>query len=294
MGGLGNQMFQYAAGLRLAVRHHTTLKLDLTLLLDRTPNDSTFREFDLEIFGISGPVATSEEVRRFRQLADRRSWTLMEKVSYHLGRDRYYRESRCSFQPAVLNLPGRTYLEGYFQDERYFLDIAPIVRKQFCLAPDEARLSIATRKLAEAIRSSDSICVHVRRGDYVANPVSKRAHGCCSLEYFRRALVELRSRAAYGKVFIFSDDVGWCRERFSSSEAIVVGEEYADPHAHTHFWLMTLCKHFVISNSTFSWWAAWLARGTDSIICSPVPWFEEPQYSAMEICPSSWLRIPKS
>ena len=283
-------MFQYAAGLRLAMRHRTALKLDLTFLLDRTPGKHyTFRDFDLVVFNLPESIATADEVRRARDSGRTRIGRLAKRVTGHCC----YFERGSAFDSSVLRLPKRTYLEGYFQDERYFADIAPIIRKRFQLVPDETHLSIATRELADAIRSNEGICLHVRRGDYVSNPVSNRVHGYCSLDYFRGALDKLRSRGASGRVFVFSDDAAWCREHFSSGEFIVVGDEYAGPHASIHFWLMTLCKHFVISNSAFSWWAAWLAQRPDSIVCAPAPWFEEPQYSAMEICPSSWLRVPK-
>ncbi len=289
-GGLGNQMFQYAAGLRLAIHHHTELKLDLTFLLDRTPREHfSFRDFDLTVFNLAESIASVEEVRRMRGGRRTRLGRLAKKLIGH----RCYFERGPAFDSTVLNLPNETYLEGFFQDERYFLDIAPIIRQKFHLAPDETRFSTTTRELADAIRSNDGICTHVRRGDYVNNPVSSQVHGACSLDYYRHALRELRLRSAKGRAFIFSDDVAWCRQSFNSDEFIVAGDEYAGLGASTHFWLMTLCKHFVISNSTFSWWAAWLAQKPDSVICSPIPWFDDPRYGDMGICPSSWLRIPK-
>jgi hypothetical protein len=289
-GGLGNQMFQYAAGLRLAKHHNTVLKLDLAFLLDRTQRGFTSRDFDLAIFDPSESEAAADEVQQFRLASKGR----LKKFVSKLMRRHYHLEKHLAFDPNVLDLPDDTYLEGFFQDERYFADIAQTIRERFRLAPDEAKLSVETQHIADEIRSRHGICLHVRRGDYVTNPTASKIHGCCSLDYYNNALKELRLREADGPVFVFSDDTAWCRENFKeSAEFIVVGNEHAGPRSSTHFWLMSLCHNFVISNSSFSWWAAWLGQRSGSIICCPTPWFEDAEFTNPEICPGSWTKIPK-
>jgi len=293
MGGLGNQMFQYAAGLRLATQHQTRLKLDLTFLLDRSPRENfTYRDFDLVIFGFPTEIATAAEVRRFRRLAPTTSRSMWKRAVNTLGRRHYYLETNFAFDPRVLELPGHTYLEGYFQSERYFADIAAEIRRRFCLETDEKALPSPTRRLADEIRTENGICMNVRRGDYVTIPSHNRFHGVCPLEYFVGGLSELRGRGATGRGFVFSDDVEWCRDNFGNrGDLTIVGEEHAGPRFSTKLWLMSLCRHFVIPNSSFGWWAAWLARGEHKMVVSPLNWLANPNIDTSDLIPPDWIRI---
>jgi hypothetical protein len=178
MGGLGNQMFQYAAGLRLAHRHRTELKLDLSFLMDRSPRENfAYRDFDLVVFNLPITTASPEEVRQFRCLRQPGSRNRLRRIANKLRRRHYYVEKHLRFDPRVLELPNETYLEGYFQNENYFSDIEPIIRQRFRLAPDESKLPAATRSIADEIRVDDSLCLHVRRADYVTNPLSTEFMG---------------------------------------------------------------------------------------------------------------------
>ena len=293
MGGMGNQMFQYAMALRLATGHQTMLKLDLSFLLDRTPGGNfEFREFALEVFPFKAPAADAGEVRRFRRLLNPGARTLTERVADQFSSRRCFLEEKPGFDPRVLDLPADTYLEGYFQDERYFADIAPLVREHFHLAPDERTLPASTRSLADEIRGTDSICIQVRRGDFVNNPEVNKVHGICSLDYYLEGLKVLRERGKNGKVFVFSDDAEWCRQNLGRLAGVeVVGEEHAGSHNSTHLWLMTLCKSFVLSNSSFGWWAAWLCRNPDKTVVRPDRWFKLPGGDNPDICPRDWIKL---
>jgi hypothetical protein len=294
MGGLGNQMFQYAAALHLALRHATELKLDVTFLLDRTPRENfTFRDFDLVVFPLAIKIATPLEIRRFRRLAERGTRTLIEKLEDKLGNRHYYLERCLDFDRRVLELPDETYLEGYFQNEKYFEAIASKIRTSFHLAPDQTKLPAATRRLAEDILGSGGICLNVRRGDYVQNPLTNRVHGVCSKDYYQNALASLQAQRQLGKVFVFSDDVEWCRANFKEGKHLtIVGDEHAGERFSTKFWLMTLSRHFVIPNSTFAWWAAWLGSAPDKLVFRPNHWFHAPEKRHIDICPSAWVPIP--
>lgn len=293
MGGLGNQMFHYAAGLQLATRHHTTLKLDLTFLLDRTPRENfTYRDFDLVIFNLPAEIASPAEVRRFRRVSEPASRTVLERVADKVTKRHYYLERSPAFDAGVLDLPDETYLEGYFQDERYFADIEVEIRKRFRLTPDESKLATETRRLADEIRASGGTCLHVRRGDYVTNPVTLRHHGLCGLDYYQRGLDKLHSMRAVARVFVFSDDPGWSHDNFKEADGFtVVGQDQAGPRASTHLWLMTLCRHFLISNSSFAWWAAWLSESPEKTVIRPSCWFQAPELRDIDICPQRWVVI---
>jgi hypothetical protein len=296
MGGLGNQMFQYAAALRLAMKHRTKLKLDCTFLMDRTPRKHfTYRDFDLGIFGFPVEPAIPMEVRRFRRLIERNTRTLSERIADRFVRRTAFLEKGPFFDHRILQLPDETYLEGYFQDERYFADIGPAVRERFRVAPDEATLPVDTRRLATQIQAANSVCIHVRRGDYASDPVIGSVHGLCRPDYYERGLAEVRKRSRAGPIFVFSDDEIWCRSHFAGiPDTTVVGREHAGPKASTHLWLMTLCRHFIIANSSFSWWAAWLSDSANKVVVRPTPWFQSPIYQQADICPPAWITVPNS
>ncbi|TMA87223.1 MAG: alpha-1,2-fucosyltransferase [Deltaproteobacteria bacterium] len=293
MGGLGNQMFQYAAGLRLAHRHQTELKLDLSFLMDRSPRENfAYRDFDLVVFSFPTSRGSPEEVRQFRCLRESGSRNFLRRIANKLTRRHYYFEHHLAFDPSVLELPDETYLEGYFQNESYFSDIEQIVRQRFRLAPDESKLPAATRRLANEIRTDDAVCLHVRRADYVTNPVVNGYHGVCSLDYYKRGLAKLRSLGVSGRVFVFSDDDNWCRENFRDAcQFEIVGNEHAGPRASTHLWLMTLCRHFLIPNSSFSWWAAWLSDSPRKVVVRPSQWMQARESIDVDICPPRWIKI---
>jgi len=119
-----------------------------------------------------------------------------------------------------------------------------------------------------------------------------RIHGICSLDYYRRGIAELRARGATGNIFVFSDDAEWCRKNFGGIVGIhVVEEKHAGPHNSTHLWLMTLCKSFVISNSSFGWWAAWLCSRPDKTVVRPDRWFNKPSGENPDICPPNWIEL---
>ena len=159
MGGLGNQMFQYAAARRLAEVHKTTLKLDLTFLLDRAPRkDFIYRNYDLNIFNIQENFATPEEIKRCKVI----------------------KEPYSHFDKNLLNAPDNVYLEGYWQSEKYFKDIKQIIKKEFTF---KSSLSEESKRLADKILSANSICLNVRRTDFVSDPIVNQHHGFVGLDY---------------------------------------------------------------------------------------------------------------
>ncbi len=293
-GGLGNQMFQYAAGLRLATLHSVPLKLDLSFLLDRTPVQThVFRDFDLGIFKLDTAVATDKDRGRFYPPAGAIRRTLLNRVIGRLQHRQIFKQQTVNFDPRVLSLGSETYLEGYFQDERYFTDIEPEIRRRFSLAPDESSLPPATRALAQLIRGQSCICLNVRRGDYVNHPFANNFHGVCTIDYYTRALQELRARGIHDRVMVFSDDQTWSRENFTDPDVFtIVGDEHAGERYATKFWLMTLCRHFIIPNSTFAWWAAWLNQSDGKVVVRPSQWVRAAEYKDQDICPASWIRVP--
>lgn len=292
-GGLGNQMFQYAAGLRLAMNNRTELKLDLQTLLDRKPRENLmFRDYDLDLFQIPEPKATPAETRKFLRITDPGARSFSERIEDKLVRRYLFQEQTFHFDPQVMRLPARTYLDGYFQNEKYFADIESTVRERFQFPFAARELPDHTRTLVERIQATNSVCVNVRRGDYVSNPISAQYHGVCGIDYFANAAAWFGERLPTPSFFVFSDDPDWCRDNLKlPGETSFVGSEYNGPRFFNKFWLMSQCKHFIIPNSSFGWWAAWLANHPVKQVLRPSNWFRAPEVRDVDICPSSWVKI---
>lgn len=286
-GGLGNQMFQYALGKSLAERNQVPLKLDINFLQSAQAETVTKRHFELSLFNISAVQASSEEIRRYKNLFSR----VLQKAMPRYHGNRYIQEGFFQFDPRILKVSGNHYLEGHWMSEKYFQDIAPVIRREFAFKQPVIE---AARPLEASIRSSNAVCVHIRRGDYVNNPTVTSVHGVTPLEYFIRAIDLIREQVTNPEFFVFSDDSNWCYENLKHLSPIrFVEKELTGVQATNSDFLqlMASCKHFIISNSTYSWWGAWLAQHPDKTVIAPKKWFNVTTIDTSDICPSSWIRI---
>jgi hypothetical protein len=290
MGGLGNQMFQYAAGRRLAIRRRTELVLDCSWFVRHAARATAPRSFALDCFRVAASTTSlpSETVAAWEYCYEHpvRSrlsrYTLRTRVAVLREPDAELR-----FDPVVLHAPGSTLLIGYWQSERYFEDAERQIREDFALAepfPAEAEA------LLEEIGRTTSISVHVRRGDYVTHERTARIHGAPGESYFHDALEVLSRRCRPVHLFVFSDDVEWCRTslRFEDPTTFVALQ---GAHPGVELTLMSRCRHHVISNSTFGWWGAWLNPSREKIVVRPRRWFADPNVDSTDLLPSSWLAI---
>jgi hypothetical protein len=297
-GGLGNQMFQYAAGKALAERHGVELGFDLggfqidrlrVFLLDRLQIPETMRE----PAGSLNPVGTTGYF--FSALRRQR----VDRMMSLIGLPRLcpspsrYREPHFHFDPAFETLGPDTELFGYFQSERYFSSIADEIRT--CLQPREP-FGMEAQATADRIAESElPVSIHVRRGDYVASAETARVHGTLDLDYYRKAL-DLIERSAGGRItlFVFSDDAAAATDLLRSYSGEMI-EVRGDPdRPWEDMALMTRCRHHVIANSSFSWWGAWLNPSPDKIVIAPRAWFAPAilrKRNVRDLCPPDWTLI---
>jgi hypothetical protein len=286
-GGLGNQMFQYAAGRAAALRRKAHLYLDLHGLLDRRPRDAfTFRDYELSAFRVDQRFASREGLEWSRCV-------LLDRLLARLGRGplavpQHHAEALPGpLQRGVIEGQGHLLLDGLWQDPRYFEDHADAIRQDFTLwQPWGSQV----RRLADELAASECVCLHVRRTDFVADPVMSGL----GVDYYRRALAQLQERHGALPFLVFSDDLGWCRENLGFvPDARFVTLEEAGGSVHAYQALMSQCLHFVIPNSTFSWWAAYLCSRPGKSVVAPRGWYRGggiEAYSA-NVCPSSWTLI---
>jgi hypothetical protein len=271
LGGLGNQMFQYAAGRSLAERHRTTLILD-TRALNRTPAGNTPRAFALDRFRIRARVGSAAELSGIAAL---RRAGLIQPV----------REGADPAQ-ADLSAVGRTaWLEGYWQSERHFRDIADRLREEFTLPA----LSTEGARLREQILACQAVSVHIRRGDYITNPAAHQFHGVLPLTYYQQAAAALALDEAH--FFVFSDEPEWVRAHVTLPGVLTVVDIRSDQQPHEDLMLMSQCRHHIVANSSFSWWGAWLCQHPGRQVIAPRTWFAGEPERAADLVPAAWRRL---
>ena len=283
-GGLGNQMFQYATAKAVALRSGAELLLDLSWF--STASD---RQYAL------GPLQVS--ARTLAEIPpEGATGRLLRKALHRFSRhsDKYwqgrpvFREKHFHFDPAVLDVRAPVCLDGYFQSERYFLEYRALIASEFTVATPLGSLAQA---MLERMATHDAICLHVRRGDYVANMTTKAFHGLCPLDYYHQGLRIVGEGLLKPHCYVFSDDPQWVHANFSPECPMSVVDIHGAHEAHEDLRLMAACKHFVIANSSLSWWGAWLCSYPDKRIVAPKNWFQSSTNDPKDLIPDHWVRI---
>lgn len=285
IGGLGNQLFQYAIARNLAMKHNTELKIDISAF-----KEYTLRGYSLSPFNIIENIASDEEITSLKT----RNPVFFERLVSKVFKrplnppPTYVYEKHFHYDPEIMTLPDNSYLEGYWQSEKYFSDIAETIRNEFTIKIQPTGLN---KELTERIKSCVSVSIHIRRGDYVKNPYTSRIHGICDIEYFLRGMNYLGNQICSPHYFIFSDDPDWVINNFN----IPYQSTYVTHnHAQNDFEdlrLMSQCQHHIIANSTFSWWGAWLCRNLHKIVIAPQRWFNDADKDMKDLIPASWKRM---
>ena len=287
MGGIGNQLFQYAAGRALAEKHGVELALD-SAFLERDFENVTPRAYSLSAFRIRERFASNAEIERLalRTGIVGMARRLLGRVGpRHVRREFFERSS--VYDPAFEGLGRDVYLAGYFQSEKYFSSIRDILRREIHLKDPN---SAAAASIGVGIQSQSApVSIHFRRGDYLTNPAAAGHHGVLSPEYFRAAMTEMASRVSNPHYFVFSDEPDWAETQMSGENyTIVRGDGKTDAE---DLMLIAACRHHIISNSSFSWWGAWLSDNEEKVVIAPKRWFAIPAKDSSDIVPAKWLRL---
>jgi hypothetical protein len=285
-GGLGNQLFQYALGRRLTHFSKAQLKLDTMWYRSSESRNLSIRHLNTLV-----DAATEEDLRSFG-IVDGKYWrNAFRKAMEDWGpvhRRRRVDERGFGFDPEVLRVSDDAFLDGYWQDERYFLDIEDIIRKEFT---PRAPMDEVNERMASEIDGTSSVALHVRRGDYAANPKANEVHGTCSLDYYRKCIDEVALRVHEPHFFVFSDDVAWTKENLDIGHPATYVDHNRRKDDFKDLYLMSRCKHQIIANSTFSWWAAWLNTNKDKVVYAPSRWFKTNEIDASDLIPRRWNKV---
>lgn len=285
-GGLGNQLFQYAAARALCLREQRAL-----LFAFHLHRSDTRRRFMLDAFRLAAdvPPRVLGTLRLCKlglrsPVMARKAGALWQRAVCRLER---LRERSFRYEPLAGSADG-VVLEGYFQSFRYFADHQREIHGELSLARPA---SGANALLLSRMQSENPICLHVRRGDYVENPSAREFHGLMGLPYYRAALEALGDAARDATCYVFSDEPAWARDNLRTGLPTVFVEHNSVDEPWEDLRLMAACNHFVIANSSLSWWGAWLSRAEHKRVIAPLRWFADTSIDTRDLCPPEWLRI---
>lgn len=279
IGGLGNQLFQYALGRRIAHDRDESLKLDIS-------GFETYKlhEYSLHRFAIRQDFARPEEIAIFAHRRLQRIRNLMPLRYRSLIAERHFH-----FDPEVLRAARRrVYLDGYWQSEKYFESIEGILRSElrFVDEPDEAN-----RRMAETITKANAVSVHIRRGDYVSDRTTLEVHGIVPLGFYHDAVAVIIKEVEDPHFFVFSDEPEWAEAHLELDRPCTFLSHNGADRNFEDLRLMSLCRHHIIANSSFGWWGAWLGRSSRQIVIAPAKWFDDPSRNSKDLIPKRWRTL---
>jgi hypothetical protein len=275
IGGLGNQLFQYATGRAVANFHGLKLKLDIA----EFETYKLHNGYRLDHFDIDAEVASKEEIMELKG-AHFFLLTRLRRAGL-FKRNTYFIEKKSSHFDSRIFANRNIYLDGYWQNELYFKDIRNLLVKE--LKPEDI-MKNCDQSYLKRIRCDNAVSIHVRRGDYL----QIKGIGVLGIDYYKAAIDYIKTYVQKPNFFVFSDDLIWCKNSFDFLENCTFvensGSEIFD------MMLMSECNHNIIANSSFSWWAAWLNDAHDKIVVAPNGWrLDDP--GSENIISSDWVRI---
>ena len=286
IGGLGNQMFQYAVGRALSLESGQLLRLDTSSFTDY----GLHQGFELQrVFNCQIQVATQSDLRRVlgwqsspvvRRLLTRSGFSALRRKEFVV-------EPHFHYWPGISEVQADCYLVGYWQSERYFQSQASAICADFTFT---LPLTDKNVELAKQISEVQAVSLHVRRGDYINNIKTNAAHGVCSIEYYRTAIQYISNSVKRPYFFIFSDDITWVKDNLKMEMPYQYVDHNQGALSFNDMHLMSLCQHHIIANSSFSWWGAWLNPNPGKIVIAPKRWFTNSRNTS-DLTPARWVTL---
>jgi len=287
IGGLGNQMFQYAAGRALSEGREQPLLLDV----------SSFESYELhngfelqKVFDGPFHLAKKQDVSH---VLGWRAWPPLRRV---LGRRQMgwargmslVVEPHFHYWDGFFSVPNDCYIVGYWQSARYFGCIEKAIRRAFSF---KQPLAGKGAEVAGRIAGSNAVSLHIRRGDYAKDPKTKATHGLLPLSYYHAAVLRIAQSVDNPRFFVFSDDIAWARDNLRLDFDCEYVDHNQGMNSYRDMQLMSLCQHNIIANSSFSWWGAWLNPNSEKIVVCPRRWFRSPEINIEHLFPKDWIVV---
>jgi hypothetical protein len=267
IGGLGNQMFQYAMARALSLEKKHKLRLNVEAF-----DTYLVHKFGLHNFNIA---------LKFYKIPSR----YKSKFNKKFKKTVHYVDEKFYYNPEIKTIKcDFLFLDGYFQTEKYFKKYENEIRNDFKIT---GPLKEITKEFLKKIESQNSVSIHIRRGDYLLTEI----HNTDKKEFYDEALKYIITKVHNPHYYIFSNDMEWVKENFkTNSETTYIDFNDADSN-YEDMKLMSTCKHNIIANSSFSWWSAWLNTNLDKIIIAPKIWFNGETYNYVDLVPDNWIKF---
>ena len=273
-GGLGNQLFQYAVGRALALHHRLPLKLDLTIF-----KTYKLHRYLLDQFAIQADIATEDEIIKLKG-RNNVLFSALRKAGL-VKRKSYLKEKRSSYFDASVFKNDDVYLDGYWQNELYFSDIREELLQDLTSISSMSELGVV---YMEGIKKSNSVSLHVRRGNYL----NLKNFNVLDINYYMKAVEYMRKNVEKPTFYIFSDDLEWCKNSLGFLDNCIFVDSTKTEIDDLK--LMSFCKHNIIANSSFSWWGAWLNQNCKKTVIAPKGWLLNDPGSSNVIL-SDWVKM---
>ena len=281
MGGLGNQLFQYACGRALATQHGLPLLLDPREVIRKGAHSG----LAIELFNIKAEFIDGQSKYALASWKWKVSRAIRRQISPSLG---YYHEQEFGFDEDLVEHGHNNIISGFWQSYKYFDKSAvDLLRKEFTLKKPYTK---DQQQIVDEMHVGNGVAVHVRRGDYLNNPKALAKHGVCSAEYYQQAVARIEALVDDPHYFVFSDDPQWVKQNINIDNAVFVSDRGYAPEV--DLMLISSCQHQIIANSSFSWWGAYINANADKHVIIPDPWFDA-DICAKDMSPIEWIRCPK-
>jgi len=290
-GGLGNQMFQYAIGYCLSKKKNTSLYFDTRLMEEHKinpPPRNVPRDYDLDVFDIEKKLVKKKDL--FKLLLFSNNYRIRKFITIILDKFSlfaFYEKNRLYDQRILISKYKNLYLDGLWQSEKYFKDNREEILKIYNF--DKIKNNKKNIDFLNKINFNKSICLNVRRTDFINNP----EHNLVNMEYYKKAVQKIQSIIGNDiELYIFSDDLDWCKNNFSFiDKKYFIEHSLAGYKFYNYLYLMSNFKNFIIPNSSFAWWAAWLSKKNDKVVIVPEKWSGLVNQKFIDIIPQNWIKI---
>lgn len=284
-GGLGNQLYCYATARALS------LKTNKKLLIDARPikGEGTKRQYDLSVFNIKENHVSGITKWITRWVASVRLGKIF-KTGFPLAWNyKMIRDKEKGYDASLLDqYNGNMILQGYWQSFKYFENEEDLLKEEFTVKnPPDA----VNKQWIDEIENLESVCLHVRRGDYVSNSAANALHGTCTPEYYQKSINTILQKVNNPIFFVFTDDPVWAENNLSIPAPFKIVKHNLGKNDYEDLRLMSNCKHFIIANSSFSWWGAWLSKNNYKVVIAPKKWFNIDNVPSEDRIPNNWIRL---
>jgi hypothetical protein len=288
MGGLGNQMFQYAFYRRIQETYNYETKVDIEWF--ENPDRLSNRHFYLDRFKTQLNIASHKEIKKTKgnKFLNKLNRKLGIKIPFYYHKY-IIEKNHGNFSKGIFDIVENTYFSGYWQSEKYFKQISKKLEKEFSFKND---LKEKNKAISKEILNSNSVSLHIRRGDYIENKnVKNKLGNVCDLEYYNKSIEYLEKELFDYNLYVFSDDIDWAKKNISFNKEIKFIDWNKGSKSYKDMQLMSLCKHNIIANSTFSWWGAWLNSFNEKIVIAPERWTNSNFSIRKDVVPDDWIKL---